>query len=296
MRNNWRTLGKFLIAGAVLVSGSIGWTSHPVTVSAAANNKVITADQMLAKLATTSKTLKNFHLSSTKKQDLQIGSMRIGNTNTLNLDINRLPSFAAAGSVNIGFLGTDFELYANDKEYYKVVDGSDLIDEYDEDTASGDVYGDSANGEAVNSADEIDPDSQYWVGLDQEDWYSLYTKGQFDPASVLDSVKAYKKSMKVSTAGTQTILQFTLTDAKAAKAVISLYDRENLYEGAVIQPKSVTWKLYANSKTWQTERLTVDLNYTLVEDGEKDVYTTKIDAKYSAHNKVATIVKPSELE
>lgn len=99
--------------------------------------------------------------------------------------------------------------------------------------------------------------------------------------------------MKVSTAGAQTVLQFTVTDPTAAKGIIKLYDQENLWDGETVQPKSVTWKLFVNTKTWQTEKLIVDLSYVLVSDGAKDTYTTKIEAKYSKNNKGAAIVKPS---
>lgn len=295
MRKSWKSAGKVLVAGALLFSVTIGGASHPATVSAA-GAKAPTADQMLGKLTAASKTLKSFHLNATKKQTFQSGGMSLGNTNTLNLDINRLPSFAAAGTFEIGILEESFELYANSKEVYQVVDGSYLLEDEEDADATDDSGNAAAAEDTLVDGEPVDPDAQYWIPMEQEDWAAIYSKGQYDPASVLDSVKSYKKIMKTTVAGAQTVLQFTVTDAKAAKALITLYDRENLSEGAVVQPKSVTWKLYANSKTWQTEKLTVDLNYTQVEDGEKNGYTTKIEAKYSNHNKVAAIAKPAELE
>ncbi|MNI75392.1 hypothetical protein D3C73_1315400 [compost metagenome] len=113
---------------------------------------------------------------------------------------------------------------------------------------------------------------------------------------MLFSVKNYKKSMKVAVVGTQTVMQFTSTDPATAKAIIKLYDQENLGDGETLLPKSVTWKVFLNTKTWQTEKLTVDLSYVLQSDDSKDTYTTKIEAKYSKHNKVGAVTKPAELE
>lgn len=258
--------------------------SNP-NVASAATAKALTADQVISKVTTASKTLKNFHLDVTKKQDIQSGGVRINNINTLNLDINRLPNFAAAGKVNISLLEKSYDLYANDKEFYYLVDGSELIDDSEDDSTDSDDDG-----------EPIDPDAQYWIGLEKTDWEAFYSKGQYDPVSMLDSVKNYKKSMKVSNVGTQTVLQFTITDPTAAKGIITLYDQENLWDGETLQPKSVTWKLFVNTKTFQTEKLTVDLSYALAQDGAKDTYTTKIEAKYSKNNKGTTIVKPAELQ
>ncbi|MBY0014010.1 DUF6612 family protein [Paenibacillus typhae] len=299
MRKVLKAIGTSLVAGALLLSGAAGGVAGPETVSAAASKvpaaKTPTADQVISKVTAASKTLKNFHIDVTKKQDVQSGGVKISNTNTLNLDINRLPVFAAAGSVKVSLLETSYELYANDKEFYYLVDGSELIADSEE------TYEDSEDGSSTDAVTDgdgepIDPDAQYWIDLEKEEWETFYSKGQYDPAVMLDSVKAYKKSMKVSTAGTQTVMQFTLTDPAAAKAVITLYDQENLWDGETLQPKSVTWKVFVNSKTWQTEKLTVDLNYVLAADGAKDTYTTKIEAKYSKNNKTAPIVKPAELE
>jgi hypothetical protein len=285
MKRFLKTIGTSLAVGALLLSGTIGWLSNPEVVSAAATTKAVTADQMISKVTAASKAIKNFHLDVIKKLDIQSGGMRISNTNTLKLDINRLPNFAAAGTIDSSLLESSYSLYANDKELYYLVDGSELMDESEDDSAGYDDDG-----------EPIDPDAQYWIGLEKAEWDALYTKGQYDPVSMLDSVKNYKKSMKVSTAGAQTILQFTITDPTAAKTLIALYDQENLWDGETVQPKSVTWKLFVNTKTWQTEKLTVDLSYVLASDGEKDTYTTKIEAKYSKNNKGTSIVKPAELE
>ncbi|MDH6426482.1 DUF6612 family protein [Paenibacillus sp. FSL R7-0048] len=282
MNSFFKTIGTSLAVGALLLSGTIGWMSNPGVVSAATST-VVTADQMISKVTAASKAIKNFHLDVTKKQDIQSGGVRISNTNTLKLDINRLPNFAAAGTVASSLLETSYSLYANDKEFYYLVDGSELIDESEDEGYDDD-------------GEPIDPDAQYWLGLEKTEWDAFYSKGQYDPVSMLDSVKSYKKSMKVSTAGAQTVLQFTVTDPTAAKGIIKLYDQENLWDGETVQPKSVTWKLFVNTKTWQTEKLIVDLSYVLVSDGAKDTYTTKIEAKYSKNNKGAAIVKPAELE
>lgn len=278
----FKTIGTGLAAGALLLSGTIGWMSNPEVVSAA-TSAAVTADQMISKVTAASKALKNFHLDVTKKQDIQSGGVRISNTNTLKLDINRLPNFAAAGTVDSSLLKTSYSLYANDKEYYYLVDGSELIDESEDEGYDDD-------------GEPIDPNAQYWLGLEKVEWDAFYSKGQYDPVSMLDSVKSYKKSMKVNNVGAQTVLQFTITDPTAAKGIIALYDQENLWDGESVQPKSVTWKLFVNTKTWQTEKLTVDLSYVLTSDGEKDTYTTKIEAKYSKNNKGTAIVKPAELE
>ncbi|MDF9843139.1 MULTISPECIES: DUF6612 family protein [unclassified Paenibacillus] len=309
MKKVLKTIGTSLVAGALLLSGAAGGVSGPGTVSAAAAKapaakapaakapaaKAPTADQVISKVAAAAKTLKNFHIDVTKKQDVQSGGVKISNINTLNLDINRLPAFAAAGSVKVSLLETSYELYANDKEFYYLVDGSELIADSEEN------YEDSEDGSSTDvvtdgDGEPIDPDAQYWIDLEKEEWETFYSKSQYDPAAILDSVKAYKKSMKVSTAGTQTVMQFTLTDPAAAKAVITLYDQENLWDSETLLPKSVTWKVFVNTKTWQTEKLTVDLSYVLAADGAKDTYTTKIEAKYSKNNKTAPIVKPAELE
>ncbi|WP_405176169.1 DUF6612 family protein [Paenibacillus sp. FSL H8-0261] len=282
MKSFFKTIGTSLAVGALLLSGTIGWMSNPEVVSAATTTAV-TADQMISKVTAASKAIKNFHLDVIKKQDIQSGGVRISNTNTLKLDINRLPNFAAAGTVDSSLLETSYSLYANDKEFYYLVDGSELIDESEDEGYDDD-------------GEPIDPDAQYWIALEKMEWDSFYSKGQYDPVSMLDSVKNYKKSMKVSTAGAQTVLQFTVTDPTAAKGIIKLYDQENLWDGETVQPKSVTWKLFVNTKTWQTEKLTVDLSYVLTSDGEKDTYNTKIEAKYSKNNKGTTIVKPAELE
>ncbi|KUP21956.1 DUF6612 family protein [Paenibacillus sp. DMB5] len=299
MKKVLKTIGTSLVAGALLLSGAAGGVSGTETVSAAASKapaaKAPTADQVISKVAAAAKTLKNFHIDVTKKQDVQSGGVKISNTNTLNLDINRLPAFAAAGSVKVSLLETSYELYANDNEFYYLVDGSELIADSEE------TYEDSEDGSSTDvvtdgDGEPIDPDAQYWIDLQKEEWDTFYSKGQYDPAAMLDSVKAYKKAMKVSTAGAQTVMQFTLTDPAAAKAVITLYDQENLWDGETLLPKSVTWKVFVNTKTWQTEKLTVDLSYVLAADGAKDTYTTKIEAKYSKNNKTAPIVKPAELE
>lgn len=299
MKKVLKTIGTGLVAGAMLLSGAAGGVYGTETVSAAASKapaaKAPTADQVISKVAAAAKTLKNFHIDVTKKQDVQSGGVKISNTNTLNLDINRLPAFAAAGSVKVSLLETSYELYANDKEFYYLVDGSELIADSEE------TYEDSEDGSSTDvvtdgDGEPIDPDAQYWIDLQKEEWDTFYSKGQYDPAAMLDSVKAYKKAMKVSTAGAQTVMQFTLTDPAAAKAVITLYDQENLWDGETLLPKSVTWKVFVNTKTWQTEKLTVDLSYVLAADGAKDTYTTKIEAKYSKNNKTAPIVKPAELE
>ncbi|MNO43917.1 hypothetical protein D3C76_341500 [compost metagenome] len=284
MKRFLKTIGTSLAVGALLLSGTIGWLSNPEVVSAA-TTKAVTADQMISKVTAASKAIKNFHLDVIKKLDIQSGGVRISNTNTLKLDINRLPNFAAAGTIDSSLLESSYSLYANDKEFYYLVDGSELMDESEDDSAGYDDDG-----------EPIDPDAQYWIGLEKAEWNAFYSKGQYDPVSMLDSVKNYKKSMKVSTAGAQTVLQFTITDPTAAKALIALYDQENLWDGETVQPKSVTWKLFVNTKTWQTEKLTVDLSYVLASDGEKDTYTTKIEAKYSKNNKATSIVKPAELE
>ncbi|AIQ54952.1 DUF6612 family protein [Paenibacillus sp. FSL R7-0331] len=304
MKRVLKTIGTSLVAGAVLLSGAAGGGAGSDTVSAAAAKtpaakapaaKVPTADQVISNVTAAAKTLKNFHIDVIKKQDVQSGGVKISNTNTLNLDINRLPAFAAAGSVKVSLLETSYELYANAKESYYLVDGSELIADSEGSYEDSEEF---SNTDAVTDGDgePIDPDAQYWIDLEKEEWDTFYSKGQYDPAAMLDSVKAYKKSMKVSIAGAQTVMQFTLTDPAAAKAVITLYDQENLWDGETLQPKSVTWKVFVNTKTWQTEKLTVDLSYVLAADGAKDIYTTKIEAKYSKNNKTATIVKPAELE
>lgn len=284
MKSYLKRIGTSLAVAALLLSGAFGGLLNPEVVSAAAKTAV-TADQMITKVTAASKSLKNFHLDVIKKQDIQSGGIRITNTNTLKLDINRLPNFAAIGTVDSSILEASYSLYANDKEFHYLVYGSELIDESEDASTSYDDDG-----------EEIDPDAQYWIELEKRDWDAFYSKGQFDPASMLDSVKSYKKSMKVSTAGTQTVLQFTITDPKAAKGLIALYDQENLWDGEIVHPKSVTWKLFVNTKTWQTEKLTVDLSYALESDGEKDAYTTKIEAKYSKNNKVPAVIKPVELQ
>ncbi|MNW59394.1 hypothetical protein D3C74_373070 [compost metagenome] len=201
------------------------------------------------------------------------------------------------GNVDISLLETSYDLYANDKEFYYLVDGSELTDDSEDYAADAEEEGDVSNSDVVTDDGEpIDPEAQYWLELEKQEWESFYSKAQYDPASMLYSVKNVKKSMKVTTVGTQTVMQFTVTDPAAAKGIIALYDQENLWDGETLQPKSVTWKLFVNSKTWQTEKLTVDLSYALAADGEKDIYTTKIEAKYSKNNKVPTIVKPAELE
>ncbi|MNN72074.1 hypothetical protein D3C81_1880760 [compost metagenome] len=55
---------------------------------------------------------------------------------------------------------------------------------------------------------------------------------------MLNSIKNVKKSMKVTTIGTQTVLQVMVTDPAAAKGLIALYDQENLWDGKMLQPKS----------------------------------------------------------
>ncbi|WP_379134178.1 DUF6612 family protein [Paenibacillus sp. sgz500958] len=276
-----------LLAGAVILSGASGLVISPDVMSAA-TVKPPTVDQMIAKLTATSKTLKSFHWKMNETVTLQSGGMTSNDTGSMDLDINRLPKFVASGSAYAKSLDLTFGLFANDKEFYQLVDGGFINSQAEEATA---------DPESAESGEELfDPEAQYWLPMEQEDWDTLYSKSQFDPGSVLDSVKNYKKFMKVTNAGTQTVLQFTITEPNAAKALIQLYDRDNLEAGATVQPKTVTWKLYANSKTWQTEKLTVDLNYTLVKDAEKNTYTTKTVAVYSNHNKVANIVKPAELE
>lgn len=276
-----------MVTGALLLTGTTGLISKTEVVSAA-TAKPLTVDQMMGKLTAASKTLKSYHLNSTKKQNLQLGDMRFSNINTLDVDINRQPKFAAIGTFKLEFLDTtfDFDLYANDNEFYYLVDGSTLLDE---------EYG-YEEYEVEDTGEPIDPDGLYWITMEKEEWDILYSKGQFDPASVLDSVKNYKKSMKVTDVGSQSILQFTVTEPKAAKAMIDLYDRDLVRDAETVQPKSVTWKLYVNKKTFQTEKLTVDMSYVLVESGEKETITTKVEAKYSSHNKIATVVKPAEIE
>lgn len=287
-----------MAAGALLLSGTAGWMPGPEVASAATTAaKPPTVDQVISKVTAASKTLKNFHLDVIKKQEIQTGGIRISNTNTLKLDISRLPNFAAVGNVDISLLETSYDLYANDKEFYYLVDGSELTDDSEDYAADAEEDGDVSNSDVVTDDGEpIDPEAQYWLELEKQEWESFYSKAQYDPASMLYSVKNVKKSMKVTTVGTQTVMQFTVTDPAAAKGIIALYDQENLWDGETLQPKSVTWKLFVNSKTCQTEKLTVDLSYALAADGEKDTYTTKIEAKYSKNNKVTTIVKPAELE
>ncbi len=285
-----------MAAGALLLSGTAGWMPGPEVASAATTAaKPPTVDQVIGKVTAAAKTLKNFHLDVIKKQEIQTGGVKVSNTNTLKLDISRLPNFAAAGSVDISLLETSYDLYANDKEFYYLVDGSELIAD-SEDTAAD--TGEVSSSDAVTDGDgePIDPEAQYWLELEKKEWESFYSKAQYDPASMLNSVKNVKKSMKVTTVGTQTVLQFTVTDPAAAKAIIALYDQENLWDGETLLPKSATWKLFLNTKTWQTEKLTVDLSYALAADGTKDTYTTKIEAKYSKNNKVTPITKPAELE
>ena len=299
MKKVSRTLGTVMAAGVLLLSGTAGWMSVPEVAAAAATAaKPPTADQVISKVTAATKTLKNFHLDVTKKQDIQTGGVRVSNTNTLKLDISRLPNFAAAGSVQISLLEKSYDLYANDKEFYYLVDGSELISDSEDDATGTDENGEVSSSDVVTDGDgePIDPDAQYWMGLEKQEWESFYSKGQYDPATMLDYVKSVKKSMKVTTAGTQTVLQFTVTDPAAAKGIITLYDQENLWDGETLLPKSATWKVFVNSKTWQTEKLTVDLSYALAKDGAKDTYTTKIEAKYSKNNKVTTITKPAELE
>jgi hypothetical protein len=299
MKKVTRTLGTVMAAGVLLLSGTASWMSGPEVASAAATAaKPPTADQVISKVTAAAKTLKNFHLDVTKKQDIQTGGVRVSNTNTLKLDISRLPNFAAAGSVQISLLEKSYDLYANDKEFYYLVDGSELISDSEDDATGTDENGEVSSSDVVTDGDgePIDPDAQYWMGLEKQEWESFYSKGQYDPATMLDSVKSVKKLMKVTTVGTQTVLQFTVTDPAAAKGIITLYDQENLWDGETLLPKSATWKVFVNSKTWQTEKLTVDLSYALAKDGAKDTYTTKIEAKYSKNNKVTTITKPAELE
>ncbi|KGE17039.1 DUF6612 family protein [Paenibacillus wynnii] len=292
MKRNWKAVCTGIIAGAMLLTGNTGWMSQS-EVASAASAKPLTVDQVIGKLTASSKTLKSYHLNSNKKLDIQTSGMSFSVSNTLDIDINRLPKFSATGTNELKYFGTEssFDLYANDKEFYQLLDGSMLIEQNEDETT---VSEDDVTGES--GEEPIDPDAQYWVLADKLDWDALYTKGQFDPASMLDSVKNYKKSMKVSDVGSQTVLQFTITEPKAAKMLIELYDQDIVMDSGTIQPKSVTWKLYANKKTWQTEKLTVNLSYSLVVDGEKDTHNTKIEAKYSNHNKVAVVVKPAELE
>lgn len=287
-----------MAAGALLLSGTASWMPGPEVASAATTAaKPPTVDQVISKVTAAAKTLKNFHLDVIKKQEIQTGGVRISNTNTLKLDISRLPNFAAAGYVDISLLETSYDLYANDKEFYYLVDGSELIDESEDYTADDEENGDVSSSDVVaDDGEPIDPEAQYWLGLEKQEWESFYSKAQYDPASMLNSVKNVKKSMKVTTVGTQTVLQVTVTDPAAAKGLIALYDQENLWDGETLVPKSATWKLFLNTKTWQTEKLTVDLSYALAADGTKDTYTTKIEAKYSKNNKVTTITKPAELE
>lgn len=289
-------IGTGVALGALLLSGTIGWTSHTEVASAAAA-KAPTVDQMIAKVTAASTTLKNFHLNATKKLDIQAGGIRVNNINKLSLDVNRLPNFAAVGKINISLLEKSYDLYANAKEFYILMDGSELIAASQDDAVANEDDSEVSPPVVEESGEEqLDPNSQYWVETEKKEWESFYSKSQYDPASMLNSVKNYKKLMKVNNVGKQTVLQFTTTDPKAAKAIIELYDQENLWDGETLQPKSVTWKLFVNTKTWQTEKLTVDLNYSLVLEEEKDIYTTKIEATYSKYNKIATIVRPAELE
>lgn len=283
-----------MAAGVLLLSGTAGWMPGPEVASAATTAaKAPTVDQVISKVTAAAKTLKNFHLDVIKKQEIRTGGVTVSNTNTLKLDISRLPNFAAAGNVDISMLETSYDLYANDKEFYYLVDGSELLADAADSGSDGEVSGSEYVGE---DGEPIDPDTQYWLELQKQEWEAFYSKGQYDPASMLDSVKNYKKSMKVTNVGTQTVMQFTVTDPAAAKGIITLYDQENLWDGETLQPKSVTWKVFVNSKTWQTEKLTVDLSYALAQDGAKDTYTTKIEAKYSKNNKVTTITKPDVLQ
>ncbi|WP_310830336.1 DUF6612 family protein [Paenibacillus pedocola] len=299
MKKVSKTVGTIMAAGALLLSGTVGWMPGPEVASAATTAaKPPTVDQVIGKVTAAAKTLKNFHLDVIKKQEIQTGGVKVSNTNTLKLDISRLPNFAAAGNVDISLLETSYDLYANDKEFYYLVDGSELIADSEDTAADTGEDGEVSSSDAVTDGDgePIDPEAQYWLGLEKQEWESFYSKAQYDPASMLNSVKNVKKSMKVTTVGTQTVLQVTVTDPAAAKGLIALYDQENLWDGETLEPKSATWKLFLNTKTWQTEKLTVDLSYALAADGTKDTYTTKIEAKYSKNNKVTPITKPAELE
>lgn len=271
-----------------MLTGNTSWMPQ-AEVASAATSKPLTVDQVIGKLTASAKTLKSYHLNSNKKMDIQREIMSFGITNTLDLDILRQPTFAAKGTLELGDMDDldakmSFDLYANDKEFYHMLDVNSLFDESEDETNPN------------NESDESSVDANDWVPMDKTDWDALFTRSQYDPASMLDSVKNYKKLMKVVDAGSQTVLQFTITDPKASKVLIQLYDRDNVADLGTIQPKSVSWKLYINKKTCYTEKLAVNLNYSLVEDGQKDTISTKIEAKYSSHNKVAGVVKPTELE
>ena len=283
MNKYWKSVCKGLAAGALLLTGTTGGITGGEIASAAVPAK-LTLEQAFGKLTAPAKALKSFHLSSTKSFDILIDGEKYTSADIVDLDINRLPKFAAIGTVNdleddpIGF-------YATDNEYYGLLDGYLLLDE-DEDLTSEDTQdGDEA----------IDPDAEYWVELSKGVWDNIYTKSQFDPGYILDLVKNYKKSMKVTETESQAVLTMSVADPNAAKSLIKVYNKD-LTEDATIQPKTVTWKLYANKKSWQFEKLVVDMNFNLVEDGEKILVKTKVEAKYTSQNKVSTIVKPVEIE
>jgi hypothetical protein len=283
MNKYWKSLGTGLVAGALLLTGTTSGITGAEVASAATPAK-LTVEQAFGKLTASAKALKSFHLDSTKSLDLLLEGEHYPNTDFVDLDINRSPKFAAMGSVS-DLDGFSIDLYANDNEFYTLLDGSLLMDDYEEDdTASGDL-----------EENAFDPDSEYWVESEKFVWDTIYTKSQYDPAYILDLVKNYKKSMKVTETGSQAVLTLTVTEPNAAKSIIKVYDND-MVDGLTTQPKSVTWKLYANKKTWQIEKLAVTLNYVLIEDGEKMTVNTKVDAKYTNHNKVATIVKPAEIE